>query len=60
MSKTWEGGPSDADYEQNEGKPDLSTDDVQCVEYAKKCRRRVNVILLTGRDRGGGRKWVPT
>ena len=29
MSNTWEGGPSDADHEQNEGKSDLSTNDMQ-------------------------------
>ena len=56
MSNTWEGGRSDADYEQNEGKPDLSTNDMQCVEYAEKCRRRVTEIRFAGRDRGGGRK----
>ena len=43
MSKTWEGGPSDADHEQDEGKSDLSTNDLQCVEYAEKCRRRAKI-----------------
>jgi hypothetical protein len=49
MSNTWEGGPSDGDYEQDEGKPDLSTNDLQCVEDAEKCRMGgTEVMMLEG------------
>ena len=63
MSNTREGGPSDADYEQNEGKPDLSTDDLQRVEGVQTHRGRWwwtggCVVRLAGRDPVSDRKWV--
>lgn len=61
MSNTWESGPSDGDYEQNERKSDLSTKDLQRVEDAELCRRskRTGLVIHLGRTRVRGFKWDP-
>ena len=68
MSNTWDGRSADGDYEQNEGKPDLSTNDLQCIEDTEKCRRRLDywcwrgecIIRLAVKDRVSDREWITT